>query len=731
MQIIAWDTETFPILKGLVTPRLVVSSYDDGESSGLLTPEETIGFLTRALSDPDTHLVGHNIMFDIVVAARHHGPLLAMFLDAADQGRIHDTMLREKLINMALGEYEYRAIATAEGVKNLKQEYSLGALVYRHFGKSLGETKGGLTAWRTRYNELAGRPHEEWPQEAVDYAVDDAKWTRKLFMVQARERFCSHGQVSGPEGVQNEAEQVQAAIALALMSAWGIRASGPRTLALSRRLQANFAADRDRIVEAGLLKPSKTTKTGFSKNLKLLREMIDEAYEGKAPRTAPTAKNPNGQVSTSAETLMGSGSELLEAVADMTSYEKTITTYMDTLKQAAKVGINPSYDYLKVTGRTGSFDPNVQQQPRKAGVRECYVPRKGYVMCAIDYDSLELSCLSQVYFEWFGTSPLGDAINDGLDPHLDLGSQLLGKPYEWCKEARKGLHGADMKAMVNEHRQIAKAANFGFPGGLGPSRFIGFAAGYGVELSEQEARNLREVWKRRWGMKAYLDHVSDLLAGRERTTMVQMYSERFRGGCNFTEACNTMFQGLAADGAKEALRLLARACYVDANSPLFGARPVAFIHDEILFELPEETAVPAAHEAARLMVQGMKKFVPDFHIGAEPALMLRWYKDAEPFYTEPGNPETLAPWYKLGVWGDIHDLRWSLDQCPHIPAVLVGPKSPEWEEYAQELGLAYQVAKSKELAAFGSDVFACTRRGDRAVAESQGTPVLEVNPWML
>lgn len=55
---------------------------------------------------------------------------------------------------------------------------------------------------------------------------------------------------------------------------------------------------------------------------------------------------------------------------------------------------------------------------------------------------------------------------------------------------------------------------------------------------------------------------------------------RVRGGCSYTQQRNTPFQGLAADGAKLALwRLLAA-----------GFRVLAFIHDEIIVELPAATA---------------------------------------------------------------------------------------------------------------------------------------------
>ena len=71
-----------------------------------------------------------------------------------------------------------------------------------------------------------------------------------------------------------------------------------------------------------------------------------------------------------------------------------------------------------------------------------------------------------------------------------------------------------------------------------------------------------------------------------------------------------------------------------------GSMPVVFLHDEILFELPEEDAHERAEEAARLMREAMEIITPDVRVTAVPALMKRWHKDAEPVY-EDGR---LVPW---------------------------------------------------------------------------------------
>jgi DNA polymerase-1 len=85
---------------------------------------------------------------------------------------------------------------------------------------------------------------------------------------------------------------------------------------------------------------------------------------------------------------------------------------------------------------------------------------------------------------------------------------------------------------------------------------------------------------------------------------------------------------------------------VDQASPLFNARIVAFIHDEFIAEVDDApSAHDAAHELARLMVEGANVYLPDVPIPLskmEPLLMRRWSKKAEPrFSTEGGR---LVPW---------------------------------------------------------------------------------------
>jgi hypothetical protein len=92
---------------------------------------------------------------------------------------------------------------------------------------------------------------------------------------------------------------------------------------------------------------------------------------------------------------------------------------------------------------------------------------------------------------------------------------------------------------------------------------------------------------------------------------------RLRARATYCQRRNTVFQGLAADGAKLALWKLFRA----------GYRVVNFIHDEFLIEVPVGDDVDRhVRRIERLMKKGMRAVVPDLPVGVEATVGPRWGK---------------------------------------------------------------------------------------------------------
>jgi len=98
-------------------------------------------------------------------------------------------------------------------------------------------------------------------------------------------------------------------------------------------------------------------------------------------------------------------------------------------------------------------------------------------------------------------------------------------------------------------------------------------------------------------------------------------SGRLRANATYSARHNTIFQGLAADGAKLALWRLWRG----------GYRIVNFVHDQMLIEVPAGTARDRFQHAETIvqhMIDGMRDVVPDVRITVSFAAADRWYKDA-------------------------------------------------------------------------------------------------------
>jgi hypothetical protein len=116
---------------------------------------------------------------------------------------------------------------------------------------------------------------------------------------------------------------------------------------------------------------------------------------------------------------------------------------------------------------------------------------------------------------------------------------------------------------------------------------------------------------------------SPALAARICGSKVVTLTGRIRGGVSYTQARNTPFQGLAADGAALALFELIRA----------GFEVTAFVHDEFHILLPDEGGrVSAARVACieDLLCRQMEAVLgADIPVACEAALTRQWSKSAK------------------------------------------------------------------------------------------------------
>ena len=659
---VAFDTETHLIAPGRAAPRMVVGTFCDNEGrSEILLREDALDVVEQLL-DAGTTLVGQNIVFDMAVCIANRPRLLVPVFRAFEQGRIFSIDIIEKLRKIARGwnKFDHRFKS--------KPRYSLDEMVYQYLDEKL-EGKKEADAWRFRYAELDGIPLDQWPAAAVTYAVDDAIYTARVFKMQ---------QSVIPSDVQFKSTMID--LRRQMMAAWGLymmRIHGFRTdkLAvdmLQQELHERVDGEIEYLIEAGIYRyegPKKDPKRKKVRCMDVIQERVRKAFEDRNEECPMTdggkgeVKNPKPK--TDVETLENSRDADLVRLADIMGDKKLLDTYIPVLQQGVEWPINPYYNVLVDSGRTSCSRPNVQNQPRKGGVRECFVPRKGYVYVGCDYHTAELRSLAQYCLEVLGVSEMANALQHtekyphGKDLHLVMASQLLHCDYDSVVER---LAAGDKE--VKQARQLSKVLNFGYPGGLGAQKFLDFAwASYRMRLADdeyssvQEAKRLKQQWTAAFPeMALYFSSVNALMAGGESCTLHLIKSGRVRGNVGYTEACNTFFQSLTADGAKMAVWGVVKESWtgyvwdqpipdgttaISKDSPLLSFRPTGFVHDEILGESPLPLYRQHAERLAGVMKEAMRWFVDLVPVEADAHCMRRWWKDAEPTYDEDGK---LIPW---------------------------------------------------------------------------------------
>jgi DNA polymerase I len=650
MNVRVLDTETCLFRPGRMAPELVcISHQTPGEEPGIMHAEDpqALPLVRSWLEGPET-LVGHHVSYDFAVLCAQWPELIPLVFKAYDDDRITDTMLRQKLLDIAAGEFRgylhkfdkevvveqcelhedgcsspeaCKALGHMRQVTCLKKsarwmphKYDLNDVFRRAGGKPLDKD-----TWRLRYGEFLHVPLSEWPAGAREYPLEDARATLDVFLKQEE-----HVQY-----IPDQFRQARAAWALHLTSVWGLRTHAPGVDKLERETLAALAEIEGDLKAAGLV------RANGKRNIKVARALMVQVCEA---LKKPVRLTDKGQVSLDSDACEASEYDLLEDYAELTSLKSVLNKDIPMLRAGTVYPVHTTFG-LAASGRVTSSKPNTQNPRRLPGIREAFIPREGKVFAQADFSGLELHTLAQVCVTLFGQSHLAEVLNAGLDPHTAFAADILGISYE---EAVRRKKAGDEE--LDNARQTAKVANFGMSGGLGADKLVLFARkSYGVILTVERARELKAQWLERWPeMKLFFQHVSDLMdedTGEGRVD--QLFSNRIRNGCHYTAAANSYFQGLGADAAKRAHYLVTRACYAEPTNVLYGSRPVNQVHDETILEVDDDMrAHDKAVELGRLMVLGANEFLPNVPARVEPLLARCWSKKSKPVFKEG----RLVPW---------------------------------------------------------------------------------------
>lgn len=620
---IAIDTETY-LIKGNNVPPLVCLSYCrfDGSNykAGVLTGPRIAEFIERIAKMEDEPIILHNASFDWTVLMRAFPKLMPTLFSLMERDRVHCTMIREKLHKIRAGGTGAGTLETASGGR--VRRLSLAGLAHKYLGFDMLAQKAEGSI-RYRYDELAQKPATEWPQEAIDYAGLDALVTVLVYQAQEQD--------FDDIDLRDQHRQVRADFALQIMSTEGIQVDSASISQVEANLDALLEDFGDKLVARGILDQDRKANTALIKDL-VERSHIEHGLD--VPKTA------SAEVSTAKDALKASEHPDLLLYLEFKKAQKLRQTYIPSLQSASHFDgrLRTRYDSLVQTGRTSSASPNLQNLPRKGGLRDCFVASEGHTLVLCDYDAAEMRTLAQSVLDLAEhETPLLKMYqaHTDYDPHAYFGAKLLGIEYE---EMLERVANGDSEAL--EIRQRAKPANFGYAGGMGASAFVAYAQGYGVEITTEEAQSLRDAWIQTYDMRPWFREAEKAQA---RGYVDVPRSGRRRGRVGYTQSCNTPFQGLASDGAKDALFRVAHECYAVPSSPLYGSRPLVFIHDEIIVEAPDARAAEAGDRLAFLMCDAMNKVCPDVPAQATPALCKRWLKGAKSIRDEQGRLLVWSP----------------------------------------------------------------------------------------
>lgn len=648
MTLVAWDCETSMVQPGLLTPPIVCHSFQSEDSAfeGLVTPGSGFQKL-RYLLQGGYELALANGAYDFGCLLAEYPQLFKAVWDLYEAGKVHDVLIAATLVAISQGRLHDGALYDIHGQK-MKDDKGRQTKRYSLYNTTL-EWTGRNTAkandrFRLSYALLRGIPIEKWPADAQQYPKDDAVNTFDDAKAQLESGF----------DFTDLPLQCHAAFCAHLAAVNGMRTDPERVAKLEADLKAKYDVLHDWAVKQGLYKLKTKTKpqNGYSKDTKKLQEMVTKAYLGTPPKTD------GGGISTSRQTYEESGDKVLEKFAEISAIEKDMS-YLPTLKEAARVPLNVKPNILLSTGRA-SYEGMLQLMPREGGQRECFKARGTYV--SVDYNAVELSTLAQVCLWTVGRSKLADAINAGIDPHCMMGANLNGMTYE---EFFKGYKSGD--EILSDLRQAAKAANFGFPGMMGPVTFVISKRKEGNSVCEwlhrdgrcgeekclswkgrqwdggplcvrciEESAKLKKTYLGTWDeMPEYFHWITNKLEFSD--TITQFVSNRIRGGVNAPQAANTLFQGLAADGAKRAVIAMTKEMYMIPESPLYSSRLCIFAHDETIIDVPNNKDLhDAGYRQRDIMVNELQKICPDVKVSAEPAAMIHWTKKSKPRHDEKG-----------------------------------------------------------------------------------------------
>jgi len=240
---IAFDTETRMIGKGQVIPPLVCAQFgtlmEDGDIFAWIIERARPDYkeqIIELLANPEAVWVLQNAAYDLSVISKEIPETMPLIWRALDEGRVHDTMIREMLFNLtATGDIDTIEL---NGVVS-RAEYSLSALTKKYTGVDRSDVKDGEDSVRTNYELVEDKLLADWPDEFIEYAENDPKDTLKVFLEQSVAGKKLFDRI-GYAPFVTESFRVRAHFALQLMTNHGNKLDRQRVLDVTKEFDALY-----------------------------------------------------------------------------------------------------------------------------------------------------------------------------------------------------------------------------------------------------------------------------------------------------------------------------------------------------------------------------------------------------------------------------------------------------------------------------------------------------------
>ncbi|WP_311275944.1 DNA polymerase I [Methylobacterium sp. WCS2018Hpa-22] len=307
-------------------------------------------------------------------------------------------------------------------------------------------------------------------------------------------------------------------------------------------------------------------------------------------------KTPSGQWATPAtllEELAQAGHELPKKILEWRQLAKLKSTYTDSLQQHADREtdrVHTSFSLAATTtGRLSSSEPNLQNIPIRTEegrrIRRAFVAPEGRKLISADYSQIELRILAHIA----DIPQLRQAFEDGVDIHAATASAMFGVP---------------LKDMTSDLRRRAKTINFGIIYGISA---FGLADRLGIGREEASAF-IKQYFERFPGIRAYIDDTKKLcrdlgyvttLFGRVcHYPQIRSNNPNERASVE-RQAINAPIQGSAADIIRRAMVRMEQALRAEK----LNVTMLLQVHDELVFEAPEDEVEKALPVIRRVMVE--------------------------------------------------------------------------------------------------------------------------------